>query len=351
MARAPAIGIADVEKAKHALLSQGVTVNPYQIRQLIGRGSYDTIEKYLRALSLTTDNEQQSEDRLSKSLAEMVRPLAQELTRQNKDRLTSLSQQHREQLNIEQDKNRQLSVQNTELSSCNAQQQCQIETLSEQLAAATQRQQTTEEQQQQSHQRAEVLAAEQRQLLQRINEAERRLKDSRDDQRQQLEQLNKQHRDSLQSEQMKADELQRQCHAKEQRISDELNKSLLLAERTVTLSSEIGSLNSALTECHTKLKHTTDELHQNASQHQIVIDGLNEDQTKLVSELKNDHRQRLDDLKDNHLAHAASLSDRVADFKQQNSLLNNENRQLTRQIEELRRHSNSSKLPPNASTP
>jgi DNA repair exonuclease SbcCD ATPase subunit len=337
MARAPAIGIADVEKAKNALLSQGVTVNPYQIRQLLGRGSYDTIEKFLRALSVTSENEQQTEDRLSKSLAEMVRPLAQELTRQNNDRLSALAEQHRDQLSQLQDKNRILSDNHADLTATSDNQRQQIEMLTDQLSQQNEQCQQLGQQLQISQHRTVVIEAEQRQLLSRFNEAEQRLNQSREDHRHQLADLNQQHRETMTAEQVKTQGLQRQCDLKEQRISDELNKSLLLAERVAELSGDIGAINSELAEYKTKLEHQVSELAQANSLHTKALTKITDESQKLIDEIKHDHHLAIDELKANQLAHLTSVNQRVDDFRQQKAEFSLERSQLQQTITALQR--------------
>ena len=77
MAKSPTISAMDVEDAATELRFQGKPVNPYQVRKMLGSGSYKLIEEYLRALHLETEYD--DEDPLTKQLVGLVRPLAQSL--------------------------------------------------------------------------------------------------------------------------------------------------------------------------------------------------------------------------------------------------------------------------------
>jgi DNA repair exonuclease SbcCD ATPase subunit len=77
MAKPPSISALDVEEAANELRNKGKPVNPYQVRKLLGTGSYKLIEEYLGILQLETEYD--DEDPLTKQLIGLVRPLAQTL--------------------------------------------------------------------------------------------------------------------------------------------------------------------------------------------------------------------------------------------------------------------------------
>lgn len=113
MARSPTIGIKDVENARTELLSHGRTVNAYQIRSILGAGSYSTINKYLAVveagdLAGDEDNEAGDENQLVATLAELVRPLAASLIEQNNARLDLSEKSSRKAIDELQDRFRQL---------------------------------------------------------------------------------------------------------------------------------------------------------------------------------------------------------------------------------------------------
>ena len=77
MAKTPSISITDVENAATELKHRGKPINPYQIRQFLGAGSYKLIEDYLTSLKLVEDYD--GEDPLTKKLIGLIRPLAEAL--------------------------------------------------------------------------------------------------------------------------------------------------------------------------------------------------------------------------------------------------------------------------------
>lgn len=96
MAKTPSISVADVENAAAELKHRGKPINPYQVRQFLGVGSYKLIEDYLTSLKLVDDYD--CEDPLTKKLIGLVRPLAETLQEEKLQGIEQAEARYKKQL-------------------------------------------------------------------------------------------------------------------------------------------------------------------------------------------------------------------------------------------------------------
>ncbi|WP_289245286.1 DNA-binding protein [uncultured Methylophaga sp.] len=109
MAKNPSISITDVENAAAELKHRGKPINPYQIRQFLGAGSYKLIEDYLTSLKLVDDYD--GEDPLTKKLIGLVRPLAEALQEEKLQGIEQADARYKKQALEWQSQNEDLKAQ------------------------------------------------------------------------------------------------------------------------------------------------------------------------------------------------------------------------------------------------